>query len=38
MAQDAINTIDASKFTEDQLKQMDVVATADYSKAFNDAS
>lgn len=38
MAQEAINTIDASQFTDKELKQMDVAATSEYSKAFNEAS
>lgn len=38
MAQNAIGLVDATKYTEEQMKQMDVAATADYAKTFNKAS
>ena len=36
MAQNAIGLVDATKYTEEQMKQMDVAATADFADSFTD--
>lgn len=36
MAQNAINAVDASKYTEEQLKRMDAAATSGFADSFTD--
>jgi hypothetical protein len=36
MAQNAISAIDATKYTEEQMKAMDVAATADFTDSYTD--
>jgi hypothetical protein len=36
MAQNAIDLVDATKYTEEQMKQMDIAATAGFADSFTD--